>query len=103
MEFEPDRKPHQFAEKELLGVRSKFRDYRLNKRGVEKMVELILMAISMMWFPAGVLLLGYGEARGAGTLSFMVGTLGFGRGGLTGRIFQGPICRSAAFRIRAFL
>ena len=39
------------------------------------MVEPILMAISMMWFPVGLLLLGHGEARGTGALTFMVGTL----------------------------
>lgn len=35
----------------------------------------ILMAISLMWIPVGLLLLGKGEARGTGALTLMVGTL----------------------------
>lgn len=39
------------------------------------MVEPILMAISLMWFPVGLLLLGIGEPKGTGVLVLMVGTL----------------------------
>ena len=39
------------------------------------MVEATLMAISMMWFPIGLLLLGKGEPKGTGALTLMVGTL----------------------------
>ena len=35
----------------------------------------ILMAISLMWIPVGLLLIGKGEARGTGALTLMVGTL----------------------------
>lgn len=39
------------------------------------MVEPILMAISLMWVPVGLLLLGKGEAKGTGALVLMVGIL----------------------------
>ncbi|MBT3367606.1 MAG: transporter, partial [Nitrospina sp.] len=39
------------------------------------MVEAMLMAISLMWFPVGFLLLGKGEPRGTGALTMMVGAL----------------------------
>ncbi len=39
------------------------------------MLAPILMAISLMWIPVGLLLLGKGEARGTGALTLMVGTL----------------------------
>ncbi len=35
----------------------------------------ILMAISLMWIPIGLLLLGKGEAKSTGVLTLMVGTL----------------------------
>jgi len=35
----------------------------------------ILMAISLMWIPVGLLLLGKGEAKSTGALTLMVGTL----------------------------
>jgi hypothetical protein len=39
------------------------------------MVVPVLLGISLMWFPVGLLLLGKGEARGTGALTLMVGTL----------------------------
>ena len=39
------------------------------------MVVPVLLGISLMWIPVGLLLLGKGEARGTGALTLMVGTL----------------------------
>lgn len=39
------------------------------------MLAPILMAISLMWIPVGLLLLGKGEAKSTGVLTLMVGTL----------------------------
>ncbi len=39
------------------------------------MVEATLMAISLMWFPVGLLLLGKGEGKATGALVCMVGAL----------------------------
>ena len=39
------------------------------------MVEATLMAISLMWFPVGLVLLGKGDAKGTGALVCMVGAL----------------------------
>lgn len=38
------------------------------------MVEPVLLGISLMWIPVGLLLLGKGDARGTGALNLMVGT-----------------------------
>jgi len=39
------------------------------------MVEPVLLGISLMWIPVGLLLLGKGEARGTGAVTLMVGTV----------------------------
>jgi len=39
------------------------------------MVVPVLLGISLMWFPVGLLLLGKGEAKSTGALTLMVGTL----------------------------
>ncbi len=39
------------------------------------MVVPVLLGISLMWIPVGLLLLGKGEARSTGALTLMVGTL----------------------------
>lgn len=61
------------------------------------MVEAILMAISIMWFPVGFLLLGKGEAKGTGAVVSMVGTLVLVAAILQAAIFKDPWIASLLF------
>lgn len=54
------------------------------------MVEATLMAISLMWLPVGLLLLGKGEAKGTGALVLMVGSLVLVSAILEAAIFKDP-------------
>ena len=66
------------------------------------MVEAILMAISMMWLPVGLLLLGYGEAKGTGALVCMVGTLVLVSAVVHGAVFKDPYLAALLFAYGLF-
>ena len=66
------------------------------------MVEATLMAISLMWIPVGLLLLGYGEAKGTGALVIMVGTLVLVAAVLEAAIFKDPWLAALLFTYGLF-
>ena len=67
------------------------------------MVESILMAISLMWFPVGLLLLGKGEPKGTGALVLMVGTLVLVSAVIEAAVFKDPFLAALLFRLWPFL
>ena len=54
------------------------------------MVEATLMAISLMWFPVGLLLLGKGEVKGTGALTIAVGVLVLATAVIQAAVFKDP-------------
>ncbi len=66
------------------------------------MVEAILMAISLMWFPVGLLLLGYGEAKGTGALVIAVAVLVLVSAVLEAAIFKDPFLAALLFAYGVF-
>lgn len=66
------------------------------------MVEAILMAISLMWFPVGLLLLGKGEPKGAGALTLMVGTLVLVSAVIEAAVFKDPFLAALLFAYGLF-
>lgn len=66
------------------------------------MVEATLMAISLMWVPVGLLLLGKGEAKGTGALVCMVGALVLVSAILQAAIFKDPWIAALLFAYGLF-
>ena len=66
------------------------------------MVEAILMAISLMWFPVGLLLLGYGEAKGTGALVIVVGVLVLVSAVIEAAVFKDPFLGALLFAYGLF-
>ncbi len=66
------------------------------------MVEAILMAISLMWFPVGLLLLGKGEPKGTGALVLMVGTLVLVSAVIEAAVFKDPFLAALLFAYGLF-
>lgn len=66
------------------------------------MVEAILMAISLMWFPVGLLLLGKGEPKGTGALVLMVGVLVLLSAVLQAAVFKDPFLAALLFAYGLF-
>ena len=66
------------------------------------MVEAILMAISLMWFPVGLLLLGYGEAKGTGALGIVVGILVLVSAVIEAAVFKDPFLAALLFAYGLF-
>ncbi len=66
------------------------------------MVEAILMAISLMWFPVGLLLLGKGEPKGTGALVLMVGTLVLLSAIIQAAVFKDPYLAALLFAYGLF-
>ncbi len=67
-----------------------------------KMVEATLMAISLMWVPVGLLLLGKGEAKGTGALVCMVGALVLVSAIIQSAIFKDPWIAALLFAYGLF-
>lgn len=66
------------------------------------MVEATLMAISLMWVPVGLLLLGIGEAKGTGALVIMVGALVLVSAVIEAAVFKDPWIASLLFAYGLF-
>jgi len=66
------------------------------------MVEATLMAISLMWFPVGFLLLGKGEPKGTGALVLMVGTLVLVSAVIEAAVFKDPFLAALLFAYGLF-
>ncbi len=66
------------------------------------MVEATLMAISLMWFPVGFLLLGKGEPKGTGALVLMVGVLVLLSAVLQAAVFKDPWIAALLFAYGLF-
>ena len=66
------------------------------------MVEATLMAISLMWVPVGLLLLGYGEAKGIGALVLMVGLLVIVSAVIQAAVFKDPFVAALLFTYGLF-
>ena len=66
------------------------------------MVEATLMAISLMWIPVGLLLLGYGEAKGTGALVIMVGALVLVSAVIQAAVFKDPWIAALLFTYGLF-
>ena len=66
------------------------------------MVEATLMAISLMWFPVGLLLLGKGEAKGTGALTIAVGVLVLGAAVIQAAVFKDPFIAALLFAYGLF-
>ena len=66
------------------------------------MVEATLMAISLMWLPVGLLLLGIGEAKGTGALVIMVGALVLVSAVIQAAVFKDPWIASLLFAYGLF-
>ncbi len=66
------------------------------------MVEATLMAISLMWFPVGLLLLGKGEPKGTGALTMMVGTLVLVSAVIEAAVFKDPWIAALLFAYGLF-
>ncbi len=66
------------------------------------MVEATLMAISLMWVPVGLLLLGKGEPKGTGFLVLMVGTLVLVSAVIQAAVFKDPWIASLLFAYGLF-
>jgi hypothetical protein len=66
------------------------------------MVEATLMAIGMMWIPVGLLLLGYGEAKGTGALVIMVGVLVLASAVIEAAVFKDPFVAALLFTYGLF-
>jgi hypothetical protein len=66
------------------------------------MVEATLMAISLMWFPVGLLLLGKGDAKATGALVCMVGALVLVSAVIQAAVFKDPWIASLLFAYGLF-
>ncbi len=66
------------------------------------MVEATLMAISLMWLPVGLLLLGKGEAKGTGALVCMVGALVLVSAIIQAAVFKDPWIAALLFTYGLF-
>jgi len=66
------------------------------------MVEATLMAISLMWIPVGLLLLGRGEPKGTGFLVIMVGILVLVSAIIQAAVFKDPFIASLLFAYGLF-
>jgi putative amide transporter protein len=66
------------------------------------MVEATLMAISLMWVPVGLLLLGKGEPKGTGALVCMVGTLVLISAIIQASVFKDPWIAALLFAYGLF-
>lgn len=66
------------------------------------MVEATLMAISLMWFPVGLLLLGKGEAKSTGALVCMVGALVLVSAIFQAAVFKDPFIAALLFAYGLF-
>jgi len=66
------------------------------------MVESILLAISMMWVPVGLVLLGKGDAKGTGALVCMVGALVLLGAILQAAVFKDPFIAALLFAYGLF-
>ena len=66
------------------------------------MVEATLMAISLMWFPVALLLLGKGEPKGTGFLVLMVGILVLVSAILQAAVFKDPWIAALLFAYGLF-
>jgi hypothetical protein len=66
------------------------------------MVEATLMAISLMWLPVGLLLLGKGEAKGTGALVLMVGSLVLVSAIIQAAVFKDPWIAALLFTYGLF-
>jgi hypothetical protein len=66
------------------------------------MVEAMLMAISLMWVPVGLLLLGYGEAKGTGALVIVVGVLVLVSAVIQAAVFKDPFLGALLFAYGLF-
>jgi hypothetical protein len=66
------------------------------------MVEATLMAISLMWLPVGLLLLGKGEAKGTGALTMMVGFLVLVSAIIQAAVFKDPWIAALLFAYGLF-
>jgi hypothetical protein len=66
------------------------------------MVEATLMAISLMWLPVGLLLLGFGEAKGTGALVIAVGVLVLVSAVIQAAVFKDPWIASLLFAYGLF-
>jgi hypothetical protein len=66
------------------------------------MVEAMLMAISLMWVPVGLLLLGYGEAKGTGALVIVVGILVLVSAVIEAAVFKDPFLGALLFAYGLF-
>ena len=66
------------------------------------MVEPTLMAISLMWFPVGFLLLGKGEPKGTGFLVLTVGSLVLVSAMIEAAIFKDPFLAALLFAYGLF-
>ena len=66
------------------------------------MVEATLMAISLMWVPVGLLLLGKGEAKGTGALTIAVGVLVLASAVIQAAVFKDPFIAALLFAYGLF-
>ena len=66
------------------------------------MVEATLMAISLMWFPVGLLLLGKGEPKGTGALTMAVGVLVLASAVIQAAVFKDPFIAALLFAYGLF-
>lgn len=66
------------------------------------MVEATLMGISLMWIPVGLLLLGYGEAKGTGALVIAVGVLVLVSAVIEAAVFKDPWLAALLFTYGLF-
>lgn len=66
------------------------------------MVEATLMAISMMWVPIGLLLLGKGEPKGTGALTIAVGVLVLASAVIQAAVFKDPFIAALLFAYGLF-
>ena len=66
------------------------------------MVEATLMAISLMWFPVGLLLLGKGEPKGTGALTIAVGVLVLASAVIQAAVFKDPFIAALLFAYGLF-
>jgi hypothetical protein len=66
------------------------------------MVEATLMAISLMWFPVGLLLLGKGDAKATGALVCMVGALVLVSAVIQAAVFKDPWIAALLFAYGLF-
>jgi hypothetical protein len=66
------------------------------------MVEATLMAISLMWVPVGLLLLGKGEAKGTGAVVLMVGALVLVSAIIQAAVFKDPWIAALLFTYGLF-